>query len=164
MQSSLRIREATHQDIELLAGFAEAMAWETERKRLDPARVRRGVAAVIEAPQRGRYLIAELDGQPAAALMLTYEWSDWRAADWWWIQSVYVVPSARRRGLFGQLYRHVLAQAEATPEVCGLRLYVEHDNQIARATYDALGMVDAGYRMLEFALPWVSAAVARDPG
>ena len=81
--------------------------------------------------------------------MLTSEWSDWRNGDWWWIQSVYVAPEHRRRGVYAALYRHVEALARATPGVVGLRLYVEKDNANAQRTYAALGMVDAGYAMYE---------------
>jgi GNAT superfamily N-acetyltransferase len=153
MPQALTIREARADEADLLARFAAAMAWETEHKRLDPATVRRGVAAVFERPERGRYYMAERDGAAVGTLLVTYEWSDWRAADWWWIQSVYVVDAARRGGVFRALYRHLLAAAAETPQVCGLRLYVEQENARAQATYAALGMRDAGYRMLEHAFP-----------
>lgn len=159
--SELLIRDARPDDVDCLADFAAAMAWETERKRLDRAIVRRGVATVLDDPRRGRYLIAERDGCALGTLMLTYEWSDWRAGDWWWIQSVYVAGSARRSGVFRALYAHLRADAEATAGVCGLRLYVEHDNHAAQATYQALGMADAGYRMLEYALPWLADVVRK---
>ena len=153
MNPPVQIRDARRDDGDLLAGYATAMAWETEHKRLDPDTVRRGVAAVLADPQRGRYFIAERDGGAVGTAMLTYEWSDWRNGAWWWLQSVYVAPVARRGGVFTALYRHLLAAATAEPGVCGLRLYVEHENQAAQATYAALGMRDAGYRMLEHALP-----------
>lgn len=161
MSALPRVRAAHTDDIERLASFNEAMAWETEHKRLDAATVRRGVAAVFERAHRGRYLVAELEGETVGALMHTYEWSDWRDGDWWWIQSVYVVEHARRRGVFRALYEHLRGDAERSPGVCGLRLYVEHENRTAQATYAALGMVDAGYRMLEYALPRVAASVQR---
>src|SRR3546814_11330045 len=82
----------------------------------------------------------EGDGARVGTLMLTREWSDWRNGDWWWIQSVYVVPASRRRGMFAALYRHAEALARATPGVIGLRLYVERGNEVARRTYAALGM------------------------
>src|SRR3546814_13136413 len=84
--------------------------------------------------------------------MLTREWSDWRNGDWWWIQSVYVVPASRRRGMFAALYRHAEAFARATPGALGLRLYVERGNEVARRTYAEMGMVDAGYDILAAAL------------
>ena len=147
------IRAAQMDDAALLAEWGVAMAWETEHKRLDPIFVERGVRAVFEQPARGRYVIAERTVDEAIAsvgtLMLTCEWSDWRCGDWWWIQSVYVDPEHRRSGVYRALYEHVLALAKATPEVCGLRLYVERDNANAQRTYASLGMVDAGYAMYE---------------
>lgn len=153
-----RVRVAGPADADLLAQWAAAMAWETEHKRLDPATVRAGVAAGIADPQRARYFIAMDDAAVAGhetiataigTLMVTREWSDWRNGDWWWIQSVYVPPQQRRRGVFAALYRHLEAQARATPGVVGLRLYVERGNHAAQRTYAALGMVDAGYALLE---------------
>jgi GNAT superfamily N-acetyltransferase len=157
-KAGFRVRVAAPADADLLAQWAAAMAWETEHKRLDPGTVRAGVAAGIADPQRARYFIAMDDAAVAGhetiatavgTLMVTREWSDWRNGDWWWIQSVYVPPEQRRRGVFAALYRHVEAQARATPGVVGLRLYVERGNDAAQRTYAALGMVDAGYALLE---------------
>ena len=153
-----RVRAATPADADLLAQWAAAMAWETEHKRLDPDTVRAGVAAGIADPQRARYFLAMDDAAVAGretiatavgTLMVTREWSDWRNGDWWWIQSVYVPPEQRRRGVFAALYRHVEAQARATPGGVGLRRYVERGNAAAQRTYAALGMDDAGYALLE---------------
>ncbi|KFN45131.1 GNAT family N-acetyltransferase [Arenimonas metalli] len=150
--SDIVIRNATVDDIERMAGWAVAMAWETEQKKLDPDTVRKGIRAVFDQPGRGRYFIAERDGEAAGTLMFTYEWSDWRNGDWWWIQSVYVAPEHRRQGVYAALYAHVKHAAAACADVCGLRLYVEHHNTNAQRTYESLGMVDAGYKMYEAAL------------
>jgi len=140
------------QDAELLAAWAQAMAMETEHKHLDGETVLKGVQAGIADPKRARYFIAMSGYTPVGTLMLTTEWSDWRNGDWWWIQSVYVHPDFRRQGVFQHLYRHVKEIAEQTSEVCGLRLYVEHENKNAQKTYESLGMEDAGYRMMEVLL------------
>ncbi|HEV2606514.1 MAG TPA: GNAT family N-acetyltransferase [Xanthomonadaceae bacterium] len=149
----LIIRDARAADAAPIARWMIAMAWETEHKALDPDIVARGVYAVFEQPARGRYFIAErnVDGAVVSVgvLMLTHEWSDWRDGDWWWIQSVYVQPASRRSGVYRALYGHVHALAQATPDVCGLRLYVERDNANAQRTYAALGMGDAGYAIFE---------------
>lgn len=153
MPDGLHVRAASSDDVARLVEWAAAMAWETERKRLDPDVVRRGIEAVLARQGRGRYFVA-CDGETAVGtLMLTYEWSDWRCADWWWIQSVYVDPGHRRRGVYRALYAHVLARARDSDDVCGLRLYVEKENTAAQATYAALGMGDAGYLMFEAPLP-----------
>jgi ribosomal protein S18 acetylase RimI-like enzyme len=147
------VRAARPEDTPRLRDWAVAMALETEHKALDPATVERGILAVFAQPRRGAYFMAERNGEAAGTLMLTYEWSDWRNGDWWWIQSVYVAPQHRRKGVYAALYAHVLAGAKADPAVCGLRLYVERDNTNAQRTYESLGMVDAGYRMYEAPTP-----------
>ena len=156
--AAYRVREALPADAGLLAQWARAMAQETEHKALDAATVQAGMAGGLADPAKARYYVAMHDaavaghetlGVPVGTLMLTREWSDWRNGDWWWIQSVYVVPGHRRRGVFALLYRHVADLARATPGVVGLRLYVERDNAVAQRTYAALGMADAGYAIYE---------------
>ena len=146
---TLQIRPARAEDAALLARWAQAMALETENKILPDADVLSGIARGIADPALARYFVAEQDGVPAGTLMYTFEWSDWRNGLWWWIQSVYVPPEFRRRGVYRALYAHVRALAEADAGVCGIRLYVENDNRIARSTYEALGMQDAHYRIYE---------------
>ena len=158
MSPPYRIRAAELSDLDWLVDGARAMAQETEHKVLVAETVRAGIAAGIADPAKARYFVAMHDASLAGAetigtavgtLMLTHEWSDWRNGDWWWIQSVYVVPSHRRQGVFAALYRHVEMQARATEGVVGLRLYVERENETAQRTYAALGMHDAGYRIFE---------------
>ena len=142
-----RIRPARPDDVAVIAAFNGAMALETEGKRLDPDTLLAGVAAVFERQDRGVYRVAEIDGEVVACLLVTYEWSDWRNANWWWLQSVYVLPAHRGKGLFARMYRELRAMAMATPGVCGLRLYVETENRRAQAVYEQLGMVTESYRM-----------------
>ena len=145
----LQVRAATADDLDLMARWAQAMAIETEDKALDADIVTRGIAAGLADPGRARYYVASVDDEAAGTLMLTTEWSDWRNGWWWWIQSVYVAPAHRRKGVYRALYSHVHDLARADPEVRGLRLYVEKENVTAQRTYEFLGMVDAGYRMYE---------------
>jgi GNAT superfamily N-acetyltransferase len=149
---SLLIRAASLADLPELLAWNTAMAWETERKQLDPATLERGITAVFGQPQRGFYLIAERDGVAVGSLLVTYEWSDWRCGDFWWIQSVYVIAAARRGGVFRALYAEVARRADAAGAV-GLRLYVETENQRAQATYAELGMQRCHYLMYESLLP-----------
>ena len=87
--------------------------------------------------------------------MITTEWSDWRNGDFWWIQSVYVRPGFRRRGVYRRLYRYLQELAAQDPAVCGFRLYVEHDNQRAQATYRAAGMAQTRYLVFEELKPGI---------
>lgn len=143
------IRPAGASDRDFLVACARAMALETEHRELDLQTLQAGVAALLADPARGRVFIAEADGAPAATLMLTYEWSDWRNGFFWWIQSVYVAPAYRRLGLYRSLHEHVRDLAAQTEGVYGLRLYVERDNLNAQATYRRMGMEETAYRLYE---------------
>ena len=145
----ISVRSATIDDADSLARFNRAMAEETEGKPLDPDTVRAGVRAVFDKPDQAFYLVAERDGAAVGSLMITTEWSDWRNADFWWIQSVYVHPEHRRAGVYSALHRAVRQRARAADTVCGLRLYVERDNAAAQAAYEELGMAEPPYRMYE---------------
>ena len=148
-QTQILIRPARVQDAGDIARFNLAMAQETEGKALDPARLRAGVDAVFADARHGFYLVAEIDGTNAGCLMITYEWSDWRNGQWWWLQSVYVREEMRRRGVFRALHGEAERLARGNPAVIGLRLYVERGNVSAQSTYAMLGMHDAGYRLYE---------------
>ena len=143
----MNIRIATAADAEPLIEFNQAMALETEGKQLDPATISSGVKSVFADRDKGFYVVAEDDGRIVGGLMITYEWSDWRAKVFWWIQSVYVHPDYRGRGVFRSLYRHVESLARQDAGVCGIRLYVHHDNHRAMTAYEKLGMTPADYRV-----------------
>jgi GNAT superfamily N-acetyltransferase len=144
MAQGIGIRDARPADAPRLVEFNARMAWETEHLRLDPARLAAGVAGVFEQPQRGFYRVAEIGADLVGGLMVTREWSDWRCGDWWWIQSVYVVPEARGAGVFSALYADIQRLAREAGAV-GLRLYVERDNRRAQRTYARLGMQQTEY-------------------
>lgn len=145
------LRPAAPADAEAIAARNIAMAEETEGKALDPATIRAGVGAVLADPKKGWYLVAEADGGVIGQAMVTYEWSDWRNGDFWWVQSVYVAPAFRRQGIFTAIFRAVEAAARTRPGVVGLRLYVEKENRTAQETYRCLGMTRSNYAMFELA-------------
>jgi len=146
---SLTIREATPEDASTIAAFNSAMAVETEGRALEPHLIGPGVAAILSDATKGRYWVAIIDGEIVGQIMVTYEWSDWRNGDLWWIQSVYVSEDHRRQGVFSGLYRHLESLARAAPGCCGIRLYVEEGNTNAQSTYHALGMIRPGYVVME---------------
>ena len=148
-QPEMTIREARPDDVDVLVRFNAAMAKETEDKSLDIERLTRGVKAIFESPEKGFYMAAEAGGCVVGSLLITYEWSDWRNATFWWIQSVYVKPDWRRRGIYRAMHDWVHAAARSRPDVCGIRLYVDLDNEIAQNTYANLGMVRAHYYLFE---------------
>jgi ribosomal protein S18 acetylase RimI-like enzyme len=125
------------------------MAMETEGLELKSEVISKGVMAVFHDDKKGEYYVAEESGSIVASLMTTYEWSDWRNANIWWFQSVYVIPEYRRKGVFRMMYDYVKKEGIAQG-IAGLRLYVESENLRAQKTYEAMGMNGAHYRTFEW--------------
>ena len=144
----LTFRMASADDRDQIASFNQRLAAQTEDRHLDEATLRAGVAALLADPSKGFYVLAERDGEVVGQTMVTYEWSDWRNAVVWWIQSVYVVATHRRTGVYSALHREIFRRAREAG-ACELRLYVERDNARARATYEHLGMTHSHYDMYE---------------
>jgi ribosomal protein S18 acetylase RimI-like enzyme len=145
----VKIRLASKPDSDALVEFNQAMALETEGKTLEPEKIANGVAAVFTDEKKGFYVVAERDSRIVGGLMVTYEWSDWRNAWFWWIQSVYIRPEARGQSLYRRMYEFVKKRADEAGNVCGFRLYVEAANTHAQAVYDAVGMERSHYLMFE---------------
>lgn len=145
-QQVVRVRPAVRADIPALVRWNQAMALETEQRELDGATLADGVSAVLEDPAKGFYLLAERDGVAVGSLLVTFEWSDWRNAQLWWLQSVYVEPEARQQGVFGALFADLRGRAK-TSGVAALRLYVERDNKLAQRVYEGHGMQHSTYLM-----------------
>lgn len=148
--SNATCRAARLEDAGLIVDFQIAMAEETEQIRLDREVCSQGVKAVLNDAKLGRYFVAEIGGSVVASTLITYEWSDWRNGLVWWIQSVYVVPAARRQGVYGGLYRYLQELAKGDPDVRGIRLYVDRRNEAAKEVYTRLGMNGEHYQVFEW--------------
>lgn len=150
MSDGVEIREARPEDAPVIVDFQIRMARATEDLELDFDTVTRGVAAVFADPAKGSYWVAEADGRVIGSLLTTFEWSDWRNGTVLWIQSVYVLPEWRRRGVYRRLYEHLRRQVERSPDLRGLRLYVDQRNTAAQEVYERLGMTREHYQMYEW--------------
>ncbi len=149
LMSDIQIRTGQAVDIPTLVNFNAAMAKETEGLILDRETLTHGVQSLLNDPQKGFYLVLEVDHRVRASLMITYEWSDWRNGLFWWIQSVYVDPEYRKQNLFKQMYTHIYNLVKKDNTAVGLRLYVDNDNEIAQNVYTSLGMHQTNYYLFE---------------
>ncbi|MBT5471798.1 MAG: GNAT family N-acetyltransferase [Nitrospina sp.] len=148
MTLDIKIREAIQSDIPVLVQNNQALALETENIQLNSETLFSGVSNALDRDEC-HYFVAELNGEVAGQIMITYEWSDWRNGILWWIQSVFVRPEYRSKGVFRKLFEHVEQLARNHPEVKALRLYVIKDNHSGIKTYEALGMSDSEYIVYE---------------
>ena len=146
----MEIRSGDVKDLKTLVEFQVRMAQETEDIALDPEVVTRGVEAVFTDRSKGAYWVAEEAGKILGGFLVVPEWSDWRDGTVLWIHSLYVVPEARRRGVFRDLYSHLKEMVERSNELKGLRLYVDRRNRDAQRAYEALGMDAEHYHLYEW--------------
>ena len=151
----IQVRLATMADLDALVAFNAALAKETEQRDLDQSTLRAGVKAILQDSKKGWYAIAEHTpdsdkAEVVGQILVTFEWSDWRNANFWWLQSLYVDPRHRQKGVFRSLYEHVQTQAHRNREdISGFRLYVEQENFPAHEAYAHLGFRETVYRMYE---------------
>jgi len=146
----MNVREAREADVERLVDNNVRLALESEHTVLDRGILEHGVRAALAAPlEKGRIFVADQNGLVVGQLMLTREWSDWRNGWWWWIQSVFVEPTARGTGVVDRLFAHVRDLARQEPDVLGLKLYVERDNARAKRAYERLGLDEARHLIFE---------------
>jgi len=147
--SNINIRVSTINDAETIIRFQNEMAMETEKKTLNEELIKPGVKSVLTSGNKGFYLVAEVDKSIVGSLLITYEWSDWRNAWYWWIQSVYVEKNWRRKGVYSLLHNEVISRCKKSKESCGVRLYVDKENKIAQKVYRELGMFENNYLLYE---------------
>jgi len=146
------IRAASPDDIAVISEFNCCLAIETENKILDQDTVLNGVQRGLELGDEVQYFVAEDESGVIGQIMLTREWSDWRNGWMIWLQSVYVLPAKRGAGVFRMLFERSIEMARLRCNPVCVRLYVEHENEIAMATYRRLGFQDSGYQVMEMVI------------
>jgi ribosomal protein S18 acetylase RimI-like enzyme len=150
MHQEIIVREALQEDADSIINFQLAMALETENLSLDRTVTARGVRAVFRDPSKGKYYVAVEAGTIAGCMLTTPEWSDWRNRTVLWIQSVYVLPQYRKKGVFRRLFELLLEEARKDNTIGGIRLYVDRSNKQAQSVYTRLGMDGEHYQVFEW--------------
>lgn len=144
------VRKAKSEDLNSILKFQLAMARETEGIDLEQSTVEKGVASVLKDSTKGNYYVAEKNGKVIGSLLTTFEWSDWRNGTVLWIQSVYVEPEFRRKGVYSKLYGHVKNLVVENDDLKGIRLYADKSNEGAHKVYQKLGMTPDHYVTFEW--------------
>ncbi len=150
LKKMFHVRPALAGDSPVIIDFQLKMAKETEDADLDRSELSKGVEAVFNDPGKGTYYVGETEGKVVSSMMITREWSDWRNRWVYWLQSVYVVPEQRGKGLFRKMYEYIKEHVLQDPGVSGIRLYVDATNLNALRVYEAVGMDDDHYKLCEW--------------
>lgn len=144
------IRKALLEDLEILVDFQYKMALESENLELDRFVLTEGVKNAVTDHTKASVYVAEENGVIIGSLMITLEWSDWRNGWVWWIQSLYVIPEMREKGVFKQMYSYLQDVVREREDVKGIRLYVDQSNFRAQKVYQAIGMSGEHYTTYEW--------------
>ncbi len=147
-ENSMHIRHATLKDANTICENNIRMAYESERINLSKPIAFEAVKTLLADKEKGFYLVAEQENEIIGQLMITYEWSDWRNSTIWWIQSVYVKPSHRKKGVFLSLFNEIKKQAKEH-HITLLRLYVHDQNLSAINVYENIDMKRKSYIIFE---------------
>ena len=146
----ITVRTAAQEDSKHIIGFQQKMAMETENVQLDALVLAEGVRRLFDDATKGKYYVAEENGDVIGCLMTTYEWSDWRCGNVLWIQSVYIIPSHRNKGVYKKMYEHIQDMVRSGSDYRGIRLYVDKTNSPAKRVYEKLGMNGEHYQVYEW--------------
>ena len=148
----LVIRPARIQDLDTLTRFSAAMALETERRTLDPPRLRQGTLTVLEEPHHGCFLrrrtgeaIIWLWGNSSlhmnGAIGGTLSSGGFKVS--------MSIRDGDDEGSIALMHTAILAAAHARTDVCGIRLYVEQENAVAQSVYKGMNLQPTKYAMWE---------------
>jgi len=142
------IRRAGLSDLEQLVEFTLSEAKEAEGRGQDKERARLGILAALEDESVAAYWVIETAADEIVGnISVVKEWSNWSAGYYWWIQSLYIQPEHRGRGLMERLIQTVKESAREG-QALGLRLYVHKDNNRAIKAYIRCGFADSDYRIM----------------
>lgn len=147
--NEIKIRQGEPRDLDIITEFMLQMALETEDLTLNEEVINHGVKNAIFDEHKGKYYLAEIDDEVVGCLMITREWSDWRNGWVQWMQSVFIDPNHRRKGVFKALYNYILKLADENVNYVGTRLYVDTRNKKAIETYNKIGMNGGHYQVFE---------------
>lgn len=72
---------------------------------VDAGSLGRAIDEVLSDPERGRFLIARIDGEPVGVAYLAYLWTLEHGGKAAWLEELYVAPERRERGLGTKLLK-----------------------------------------------------------
>lgn len=143
------VRRARLSDLGQLVELTLREANEAEGIGKNREQVRKGIRTALEDESVAVYwVIQDSHDEVIGNVSIVREWSNWNAGYYWWIQSMYIKPEHRGRGLMKELIQTVRTAARQA-EALDLRLYVHKNNERAIKAYIKSGFVDADYRIMK---------------
>ncbi|HEP8424917.1 TPA: GNAT family N-acetyltransferase [Pseudomonas aeruginosa] len=147
---SYSVRPAAVSDLEKLVQFTIAEAVDAEGSEIGSS-VREGVLTALKDNSYATYWVLESDGEVIGNVSIVKEWSDWNAGFYWWIQSMFIQPAYRGKGLIKLLLETVQREAMRA-NALELRLYVHKGNSAAISAYLKNGFDPSDYQIMTMAV------------
>lgn len=144
------ITVAQLEDCEDIVDAQIRLALESENLQLERKVVTQGVSHILENSTQGFYLVCKEENEFLGCGLVLFEWSDWRNGLVLWLHSVYVVPEARKSGVFRMLWNHLVQKIQIDEKMKGIRLYVDSQNFMAKNVYHRMGMETGHYEIFEY--------------
>lgn len=142
------VRPAALADLRTLVDFTAAEAMDAEAADVPLRTLEQGIRVALEDPTKAQYwVLIDPSEKAVGSMSLLKEWSDWNAGYYWWIQSMYIVPSHRGRGYMSAMLEAALEHVQRERGL-ELRLYVHTHNQRALRAYAKAGFVASDYRIM----------------
>tara|TARA_B100000941_G_scaffold286313_1_gene259647 strand:+ start:6178 stop:6636 length:459 start_codon:yes stop_codon:yes gene_type:complete len=101
---------------------------------------KKGLKFILENPNQGFYIVAELDRKVIGALRISFERSVSRNGFFWWIQNVCIEKKYRGNQIFQNLFDRVIKLAKKHDDVVAIKLHVHTNNKSALKAYEKAGM------------------------
>lgn len=147
----MNVRIGRLEDVKDIAKNNCLLAKESENIDISYETTLSGVKKIVSDSSKGFYLVAIENNVIIGQLMITFEWSDWRNKNIWWIQSVYVIKKNRKSGVLKQMITYIKDEAKRN-NVDTLRLYVFESNINAIRSYKKIGMTQEPYYIFKLNL------------
>lgn len=147
----LSFRKADLDDAEVIAKNNILLAEESENYKIDYETTLEGVKSIIDDKTKGFFVIAEENNKIVGHMIVTFEWSDWHNKNTWWLQSLFVDRSCRKKGVFTKMFEHVKNKA-VEQNVDVIRLYVHNNNTNAIKAYEKINMINKPYKIYQVSL------------
>ena len=112
----VNVRKANLRDLDRLIEFTSEEAREAEGETKVPDTLRRGIEVALSNNDVATYwVLTDTKDDPVGSISIIKEWSDWNAGYYWWIQSMYIQPEYRGKGLMNFLLNAVIVRLFKTP-------------------------------------------------
>ena len=145
----LLIRRAAESDRAIASRLLVAQL-EEHHLAADPAGVERGIELAMQ--REAAWLLLAFDGvQPVAVFLANEIVSVEQAGIVLWVEELYVIPSARRRGVAREILNFVARQARQR-RIVSVELEVVPTQTAAFALYRGLGFVDVDRKRMKWVL------------